>query len=159
MLLHALTFHKVVPWKLLLRLNHRRLKNEKITDRSSFLICVIDVGKDIFSCNTNKKRACAALWGSSIVGNLIGLGRAPEYQLPVCVSTQVYTLLELFVESFDYCAPPRTYVCMHTCWGCMPQTYLQIFNTTACICYCQLIKIKHSIWTMQGGVGGREGRE
>lgn len=96
---------KAVQRNLLLRQIHCGLKNEKITHSSSFFICVIDAGRDIFSCNVCKKRACAALRGTSTLSNLIGWGKAPEYQLPVCmracvcVSAHVCLLVGLFVKA------------------------------------------------------------
>lgn len=69
------------------------------------------------------------------MGNLIGWGRAPEYQLPVCVSIQVYTLLDLFVEAFYSIV--NLHARMSACIfveAARLQTYLQIFNTTVHVC-------------------------
>lgn len=67
--LHALVFSGgLALWELLLRpIYGRQMKNGKITGSREFFICVINVGKDIFTC-----KPCWKKERVNVVNNLRG---------------------------------------------------------------------------------------
>lgn len=80
-------------------------------------------------CKMYKKRACSALRGTSIVGHLIGWGRAPEYWLPVCVCVFLHMATCLFVKA---CILLRT--SLHACIFAEAARHIHIrrFSTLQC---------------------------